>query len=184
MKLSEVDVAELFDYSENSPSGLLWNCNRFAGKRKTIQKTVIGRVAGSKNKAGYWYVSVGDTGRYLVHRLIWILHNGVIPEDMVIDHIDQNKSNNNITNLRLVTTKINNRNTKIRITNKTGYTGVCKSGDNYIASWSEGSKTKCKKFSINKYGEAEAFELAKNFRHNKMIELNKLGEGYAENHGK
>jgi frataxin-like iron-binding protein CyaY len=38
----------------------------------------------------------------LMHRLIWIHHNGAIPERYEIDHIDQDKLNNSLSNLRLV----------------------------------------------------------------------------------
>lgn len=42
-----------------------------------------------------------------VHRLIWIYFNGPIPKNMVINHIDGNKGNNNIDNLEIVTPKEN-----------------------------------------------------------------------------
>ena len=52
------------------------------------------------------------------------MHNGKIPNGMQIDHIDHNKTNNKIDNLRLVTPKENNHNMKFRVTNKSGVTGV------------------------------------------------------------
>lgn len=41
--------------------------------------------------------------RYFAHRVIWEMHNGKIPNNKQIDHINQNKQDNNITNLQLVT---------------------------------------------------------------------------------
>lgn len=38
-----------------------------------------------------------------IHRLVWETFKGEIPEGMVIDHIDGNRSNNSLSNLRLVT---------------------------------------------------------------------------------
>ena len=38
-----------------------------------------------------------------VHRLIWETFNGEIPYDLTIDHIDTNKANNSLYNLRLLT---------------------------------------------------------------------------------
>jgi len=39
--------------------------------------------------------------KYLLHRLIWTMFKGTIPDGMWVDHIDQDKWNNRIENLRL-----------------------------------------------------------------------------------
>ena len=44
---------------------------------------------------------------YYEHQVIWASVNGAIPEGMVIDHIDRNRSNNSIHNLRLTTPRGN-----------------------------------------------------------------------------
>ena len=46
----------------------------------------------------------------LAHRLIWAFVNGPIPEKGEIDHIDGDRSNNKISNLRLVTSGQNGQN--------------------------------------------------------------------------
>lgn len=55
------------------------------------------------NKCGvnhaYRSVRIGSTR--LVHRLVWEAFNGPIPEGMVINHKDENPSNNNLDNLML-----------------------------------------------------------------------------------
>lgn len=48
-----------------------------------------------------------------IHRLVWETFNGEIPEGMVIDHIDGNRSNNALSNLRLVTQSENMNNAQI-----------------------------------------------------------------------
>lgn len=65
----------------------------------------------------YWYVSLIHNGikkSYRVHRLVYKTFIGDIPKNMVIDHIDGNRNNNNINNLRCVTLSENcqNPNTK------------------------------------------------------------------------
>lgn len=58
----------------------------------------------SKNGSGYLWTSVrvnGQTKTISLHRLIWETFNGLVPDNFEIDHIDTNKLNNNITNLRL-----------------------------------------------------------------------------------
>lgn len=42
-----------------------------------------------------------------VHRLIWETFNGPIPDGLTIDHIDSNKQNNCLSNLRLLTREEN-----------------------------------------------------------------------------
>ena len=59
------------------------------------------------------YCTVQFKGRMLkYHRLLWILLNGPIPEGLVLDHIDGDKLNNNIGNLRLITQRENTQNTR------------------------------------------------------------------------
>lgn len=50
-----------------------------------------------ESKKGYWFVKVAGKKRRL-HRLIWLWHYGVMPEN--IDHKDRDKNNNRIENLR------------------------------------------------------------------------------------
>ena len=50
-----------------------------------------------------------------LHRLVWETFNGDIPDDLTIDHIDTNKKNNSLANLRLLT---RSKNSSIGRTNK------------------------------------------------------------------
>lgn len=60
-----------------------------------------GKRAGCyKRKDGYGCLRL-DNNLMLLHRAIWTYHNGPIPDGMFIDHIDGNRSNNVIDNLRL-----------------------------------------------------------------------------------
>lgn len=44
-----------------------------------------------------------------LHRYVWEYHNAIIPEDYCIHHIDFNQSNNNISNLELITRAEHNK---------------------------------------------------------------------------
>ena len=45
-----------------------------------------------------------------LHRDVWQHHNGQIPDHLMVDHIDRDRDNNHISNLRLVTAKQNREN--------------------------------------------------------------------------
>ena len=63
---------------------------------------------GNKTHRGYLNVCVRKHGQpgvkgCLVHRFVWECFDGVIPEGKVIDHIKNNKEDNRLCNLQLVT---------------------------------------------------------------------------------
>lgn len=58
----------------------------------------------------------------LAHRVAWKIHYGDEPD--VIDHINREKSDNRIENLRSVSQRINCRNGDMRKNNSSGVTGV------------------------------------------------------------
>jgi hypothetical protein len=66
------------------------------------------------------------------HRAAWALHYGKWP-DGKIDHIDHDKTNNRIDNLRDVSQAENNKNASKRLDNSSGATGVCLSGGKWRA---------------------------------------------------
>jgi hypothetical protein len=60
---------------------------------------------------------------YLAHRLAWLYVHGEWPENL-IDHINNNRSDNRICNLRKATKTENNRNTLRGSKNKSGVKSV------------------------------------------------------------
>lgn len=97
-----MDLSELYYYDATSPTFLRWNKDIFSGRYHNQKNVSKGNVAGGMGNSGYYQVRVN--GRLtLVHRVIWELLNGEIPDGMFIDHIDQDKTNNDISNLRVVT---------------------------------------------------------------------------------
>lgn len=80
------------------------------------------RVCGHK-PTSHGYGQVGIDGKiYLAHRLAWLLTYGEWPD--VIDHLDRDRINNRISNLREVTPAENTYNHGVRRDNTSGYTGV------------------------------------------------------------
>lgn len=89
--------------------------------KPTAKKIAIGDTPSWKNEYGYY--KVGFYGKlHLVHRLIYLYHHGYLPKE--IDHINGDRSDNRIENLRECNRSQNSRNSKKRSTNNTGYKGV------------------------------------------------------------
>lgn len=110
------DLSALFVYSESSPTGLIW-------KNHPYYKSKNGKVAGTKESHGYWQVMV-DYKYIPCHRVVWVIHYGEIPAGLEIDHIDRNRRNNKLSNLRLVTRSQNMANKSMQKNNKSGFKGV------------------------------------------------------------
>jgi hypothetical protein len=81
-----------------------------------------GDEAGWLSDKGYIRMRVAG-GMHYAHRVAWLLFYGVEP-DGEIDHIDGNRANNQISNLRVVTPIENMRNKKMYHTNYTGISGI------------------------------------------------------------
>ena len=88
-------------------------------KRKTIESNSLKQITGKQN--GYFVV----TKNISWHRLVWEYFKGPIPEDMQVDHRDNNKLNNLIDNLQLLNNSKNNSKKPISTRNTSGYPGVC-----------------------------------------------------------
>ena len=93
----------------------------------------IGDLAGYITAKGYIRVSVNGK-EYFAHRIIWEMHHGLIPDGMFIDHIDGDRINNLLENLRLTDQRGNSTNSQLYKSNNSGYKGVSKSpSGNYTA---------------------------------------------------
>lgn len=108
---------EFFEYKDGT---LIW--------RKTSgTRGLKGSVAGKKRKDGYY--DVGLKGKYyLVHRIIYALHNNYLPE--IVDHINRDVSDNRIENLRESDYNKNIWNSGISTSNKSGVKGIRKTKNN------------------------------------------------------
>lgn len=89
--------------------------------RKRSKCHVPGEIAGVVHSQGYKVLALGKK-HYLLHRLIWLYVYGVWPTQ--IDHIDHNRSNNQLINLRDVSAKQQQYNMSLRKTSSTLANGV------------------------------------------------------------
>ena len=110
--ITQDEALRLFEYKDGE---IYWRVDR--GWNKTT-----GKVAGGKSVAsGYRVCSIGNKNE-LVHRIIFMMHNGYLPEE--IDHIDGNPLNNRIENLREANRKTNGQNRKTQTNNTSGVKNV------------------------------------------------------------
>lgn len=86
---------------------LLQNKKLVVTKEYEVFNTKTGKIIGNNhNSKNYSIVAYynGYSTRYIQkHRLIWINYKGLISNNHIINHIDGNKQNNNISNLEVAT---------------------------------------------------------------------------------
>jgi hypothetical protein len=121
-KITYEQVREAFDY-DAATGHLIRRMREGANpqERMRIAKQV-GEVAGTISKIGYRYISFKNT-RWLAHRLVWLHQTGAWPQEH-IDHINGDRADNRIENLRVATRLENNRNVKRHADNASGFKGV------------------------------------------------------------
>lgn len=99
--------------------------------KKTCRKVIAGRPVGSPHNGGYLHTSqMGEV--HLLHRLIWLWVYGEWPPSH-IDHVNGDRRDNRLINLRLADPSQNTANQKQRADNTSGVRGVCWS--NHRKAW-------------------------------------------------
>jgi hypothetical protein len=162
MTIIQETVQALFEYRDGD---LHW-------KARPPNLAVCGTVAGYRNtKDSYWRVVIKGS-MYLKHRLVFLYHYGHLPK--YIDHINGNRADNRIENLRLASRAENARNARLPCHNTSGIKGVCKPKKD--KNWTCSLRTN-KKLKI--VGGFETKELAQEF----MELWRETAHGQFANHG-
>lgn len=112
-KLTHSELLNILTYNPET-GDFIWKESRGPNK--------IGDLAGSLENTGYISIRINRVP-YLAHRLAWFYCFEEWPE-YNIDHIDRNKSNNRLDNLRDIPQNWNSRNRGINKNNTSGYVGV------------------------------------------------------------
>lgn len=137
---------ELLEYRDGK---VYWKVDRGAVKCK-------GKEAGSIRKDGYAVINSSATcGSLAVHRAVWIMHHGKAPE--FLDHINGDKTDNRIENLRPATKSQNGYNIQLDHKNVSGVKNVTWRGD--TNNWRVTMKVEGKKKSFGSYDDLELAEL-------------------------
>ena len=96
--ITQKELKELLHYDPDT-GVFTWKVQRGKVKR--------GDIAGCKDKEGYPMVTISRR-MYFAHRLAWLYVYGEWPS--LVDHINRDKSDNRIKNLRIATNQENCRN--------------------------------------------------------------------------
>lgn len=161
--LTQEYLKSILDY--NLDTGIFtWKVNK-------SQRTKAGDVAGWSYN-GYRQIEINNKP-YKAHRLAWLYVNGEMPKDL-IDHIDNDRSNNKISNLREATYQTNSENYKTPKTNKSGVKNV--SWYKSLNKWVVSISTKKIKKTIGYFDDLEFAELV-------AIEARNKYRGEFANHG-
>lgn len=111
--ITQAQVSECFEYRDGS---LYWRCVTHPNKSRWIDKP-----AGSMHKTGYRHITwMGKIHK--AHRLIFLMHHGYLPPE--VDHINGNRSDNRIENLRAANRSENQCNRPALANNTSGHPGV------------------------------------------------------------
>lgn len=177
VKLPPLEILKwMFQY--NPETGELFKIRRADGNEVNPPK-IIKTIDGG----GYIVVSIRDSHGLMktlkAHRVCWLMYHGIEPDNQ-IDHKNGIRSDNRISNLRVVDTTTNNRNKKMRSTNTSGATGVC--WHKTTNKWMARITINCK---LKTIGYFDTIDEAIAVREAAIIEFNRQNplQQYHQNHG-
>lgn len=159
-------INELVYYDETSPTCLRWKVTDNYGNK------VVGKQAGYISKTNkYASIHFSKLGTFRCHVLVWLLHNGSIDITKCVDHINGDRQDNRICNLREVTHSENCKNKPGR--SNTGYKNLTWSErwNRYHVYWNVDGKRKSETFKVtDNCTKDQALSDALSFRETKIKE--------------
>ena len=145
-------LREVLEYNPQTGS-LVW---RIDPPRK---HGFIGKRAGSRGKNGYVSVCI-EQKSFLAHRLAWLYVHGCWPQGQ-IDHVNGDRSDNRLANLRDVPQRINLQNRRsVRASKKTSHLLGVFPVDSLKNPWGSAVRVDRKKVHIGVFPTEEAAHLA------------------------
>jgi HNH endonuclease len=111
--ITQQDIADCFEYRDGY---LYWKGVSHPNKQHMLDKP-----AGSIHKTGYRHITWRGKIQK-AHRLIFMLHHGYLPPE--VDHINGDRADNRVENLRAANRSENQCNRNVLASNTSGYAGV------------------------------------------------------------
>jgi len=121
-----IDIPKYKGLYKINSLGEIKSCDKITNGIKSIGRPIIL----SKNKVGYMFVKLSKNNKkqmFQIQKLMALTFVGYIPDGKVVDHIDSNKTNNDINNLQFLTIRENSIKEKLA---ENGHIDICYRKDN------------------------------------------------------
>lgn len=141
--ITTAKVKELFDYQDGN---LIW--------KKSNRNGWIGKTAGNLQENGYVVIKLNNKF-YKAHRLVWLWHGKELPASL--DHINRNRADNRIENLRASEAYENSSNRTMAVNNVSGCRNV--TWHKRLQKWVVVVSSQGKRFSFGCYKDLELADL-------------------------
>ena len=158
---TQARLKELLHYDEKTGA--------FTWKVKKGGRAVAGQHAGTKDVRGYLVIRL-DGVLYKAHRLAWLYSHGEWPEEN-IDHINRDRSDNRLKNLRLANQSLNMHNANRRA-GKSGVVGV--THDKWRDKWVARIKINYRSVFLGRFNSLAEATQARDLAYKKVLEALEL----------
>lgn len=124
-------------------------------RRHDRRRWKAGEIVGGVNHNGYLLIQIGQS-RYFAHKIAILLATGVMPAS--VDHINGDKLDNRLANLRPCNHAQNGANMKVKVTNSSGVKGV--SFDKVNRRWKASLTVNRKQITVGRFDTLEEAKAA------------------------